>query len=51
MRGFPGDTHTMSQMLPVEQARELLDWLADCLKDEAEVNPEFVASIRRGPTS
>ena len=36
------------QKLPVEQARELQDWLADYLEDDAELNPEFVASIERG---
>jgi len=39
------------QKLPVEQARELQDWLADYLEDNAELNPEFIASIERGPTS
>ena len=34
--------------LPREQARELQDWLADYLEDEAELNPAFVASIERG---
>ena len=36
------------QKLPVEQVRELQDWLADYLEDDAELNPEFVASIERG---
>lgn len=36
------------QKLPVEQALELQDWLADYLEDAAELNPEFVASIERG---
>ena len=36
------------QKLPVEQARELQDWLADYLEDDAGLNPEFVASIERG---
>lgn len=36
------------QQLPVEQARELQDWLADYLEDDAELTPEFVASIERG---
>ena len=35
--------------LPPEQAMELQDWLADYLEDQAELNPEFVASIERGP--
>ena len=34
--------------LPPEQARQLQDWLANYLEDEAELNPEFVASIERG---
>ncbi len=34
--------------LPRGQARELQDWLADYLEDQAELNPEFVASIERG---
>ncbi len=34
--------------LPAEQALQLQDWLADYLEDEAELNPEFVASIERG---
>ena len=34
--------------LPLEQAAELHDWLADYLEDSAELNPEFVASIERG---
>jgi hypothetical protein len=34
--------------LPVEQVRELQDWLADYLEDDAELNPEYVASIERG---
>lgn len=34
--------------LPREQARELQDWLADYLEDEAELDPQFVASIERG---
>jgi hypothetical protein len=36
------------QKLPVNQARELQDWLADYLEDGAELSPEFVASIERG---
>jgi hypothetical protein len=36
------------QKLPVEQALELQDWLSDYLEDDAELNPEFVASIERG---
>jgi hypothetical protein len=34
--------------LPTEQARQLQDWLANYLEDEAELNPEFVVSIERG---
>jgi hypothetical protein len=34
--------------LPREQAHELQDWLADYLEDDAEINPEFIASIERG---
>ena len=34
--------------LPLEQAVELQDWLADYLEDSADLNPEFVASIERG---
>lgn len=34
--------------LPREQAHELQDWLAEYLEDDAELNPEFVASIERG---
>jgi len=36
------------QKLPVDQAFELQDWLSDYLEDDAELNPEFVASIERG---
>jgi hypothetical protein len=36
------------QTLPREQARELQDWLADYLEENAELNPQFVASIERG---
>ena len=34
--------------LPREEALELQDWLADYLEDQAELDPEFVASIERG---
>jgi hypothetical protein len=34
--------------LPREQARDLQDWLADYLEDEAEIKPAFLASIERG---
>ena len=36
------------QKLPVDQAFELQDWLSDYLEEDAELNPEFVASIERG---
>ncbi len=34
--------------LPRDQALELQDWLAEYLEDDAELNPEFLASIERG---
>ena len=34
--------------LPMEQAMQLQDWLANYLEDEAELNPEFAVSIERG---
>jgi hypothetical protein len=34
--------------LPTIQALQLQDWLADYLEDQAQLNPEFVASIERG---
>jgi len=34
--------------LPKEAALELQDWLADYLEDQAELKPDFVASIERG---
>ena len=34
--------------LPLEQALQLQNWLADYLEDTAELNPDFVASIERG---
>jgi hypothetical protein len=34
--------------LTPEQALQLQDWLADYLEDQADLNPEFVASIERG---
>ena len=34
--------------LPLDQARELQDWLANYLEDTAELSPDFVASIERG---
>ena len=34
--------------LPRTEALQLQDWLAEYLEDEAELNPEFVASIERG---
>jgi hypothetical protein len=39
---------TEVRKLPPEQAMQLQDWLANYLEDEAELNPEFVASIERG---
>ncbi|MBE7504264.1 MAG: hypothetical protein HS113_29040 [Verrucomicrobiales bacterium] len=38
------------RQLPREQARELQDWLADYLETQAELSPDFVASIGRGET-
>ncbi|PWU08966.1 MAG: hypothetical protein C5B50_28630 [Verrucomicrobia bacterium] len=34
--------------LPLQEAVELQDWLADYLEDSAELNPDFIASIERG---
>ncbi len=34
--------------LPLAEAVELQDWLADYLEDSAGLNPEFVSSIERG---
>ena len=34
--------------LPPGDALQLQDWLVNYLEDEAELNPEFVASIERG---
>ncbi|MCX6837496.1 MAG: hypothetical protein NTX35_06755 [Verrucomicrobia bacterium] len=34
--------------LPKTEAEQLQDWLADYLEDQAELNPDFVASIERG---
>jgi len=34
--------------LPLEQAAELQDWLADYLEYSAQLNPDFVTSIERG---
>ena len=39
---------TEIRVLPRQQAFELQDWLADYLEDQAELNPDFVASIERG---
>jgi hypothetical protein len=41
---------TAVRALPRDQARELQDWLAEYLEDDAELKPEFVASIERGKT-
>lgn len=43
-----GAIETEVRNLPREQAHELQDWLAEYLEDDAELNPEFVASIERG---
>src|ERR1039458_2487346 len=40
---------TEVRKLPPEQAMQLQDWLANYLENEAELNPEFVARIERGP--
>ena len=34
--------------LPAEEALELMDWLAEYLENQAELDPEFVANIERG---
>lgn len=34
--------------LPPQEVQQLQEWLADYLKDQAELRPEFVASIERG---
>ena len=34
--------------LPPDQVVQLRDWLADYLEDQADLNPDFVASIERG---
>ena len=34
--------------LPAEEALELMDWLAEYLENQAELDPAFVASIERG---
>jgi hypothetical protein len=34
--------------LPAKEALELMDWLSDYIENQAELNPEFVASIDRG---
>ena len=34
--------------LPKDQARQLQDWLAEYLEEQAKLRPEFVASIERG---
>jgi hypothetical protein len=34
--------------LPREEAFKLQDWLTEYLENQAELNPEFVASIERG---
>jgi hypothetical protein len=44
----PETIETEVRKLPTEEAMQLQDWLASYLEDEAELNPEFVASIERG---
>jgi hypothetical protein len=39
---------TEVRTLPREQAFELQDWLAEYLEDQAQLSPDFVASIERG---
>jgi hypothetical protein len=39
---------TEVRTLPREQASQLQDWLAEYLEDQAELHPEFVASVERG---
>jgi hypothetical protein len=39
---------TEVRKLPPEQAFQLQDWLAEYLEDQAEINPDFIASIERG---
>jgi len=34
--------------LPEGEMRQLLEWLSFYLEDQAELNPDFVASIERG---
>lgn len=36
------------RQLPRTEALQLQDWLADYLEDQAELRPEFIASIERG---
>jgi hypothetical protein len=36
--------------LPLRQAEEVSDWLANWLEDQRELSPEFIASIERGKT-
>ena len=36
------------RQLPRPEALQLQDWLADYFEDQAELNPEFIASIERG---
>lgn len=36
------------RQLPRREALELQDWLADYLESQAELNPDFMASIERG---
>jgi hypothetical protein len=39
------------RQLPTKEALELMDWLSDYLEDQAQLNPDFVASIERGQSA
>ena len=34
--------------LPAEDAVQLMEWLSDYLENQAELTPQFIASIERG---
>jgi hypothetical protein len=36
------------RQLPTKEAEELMDWLSGYLEAQAQLNPDFVASIERG---
>ena len=36
------------RQLPTDKAYKLMDWLSDYLENQAELIPDFVASIERG---